>query len=229
MKKKYGRLGFVDLEMVKTSLLSKWIVKSMVSGESNFQLMLRYRLCRYNLQKWRRWEVSLDWFTNKLHQGLLAQEFGVILARRRRPWLRRSTKYRPYTDGAPSLQYLVLEGLELINKGFDYERGRQLYRKGIRRIEDIWNVAQQNFLTWEQVQEKFHLTGMKEGEWLDVIDKVSEQWWYLLETEENLAYPGQWVEFYEDEKSDPPFVLRCVTDYTPVLLERYNIFHPLPV
>ena len=70
---------------------------------------------------------------------------------------------------------------------------------------------------------------MKEGEWLDVIDKVSEQWWYLLETEENLAYPGQWVEFYEDEKSDPPFVLWCVTDYTPVLLERYNIFHPLPV
>lgn len=85
----------------------------------------------------------------------------------------------------------MLEGFELINKGFDYERGRQLYRKGIRRIEDIWNVAQQNFLTWKQVEEKFHLTGMKEGEWLDVIDKVSEQWWYLLETEENLAYPGQ--------------------------------------
>ena len=51
MKKKYGGLGLVDLEVAKTNLLSKWIVKAMEPGESNLQLMLRYRLSRYNSQK----------------------------------------------------------------------------------------------------------------------------------------------------------------------------------
>jgi hypothetical protein len=51
MKKKYDGVGLVDPEVAKTSLLSKWIVKVMKPGESNIQLMLRYRLSRYNPQK----------------------------------------------------------------------------------------------------------------------------------------------------------------------------------
>ena len=51
MKKKYGGLGLVDPEVAKTNLLSKWIVKAMEPGESNLQLMLRYRHSRYNSQK----------------------------------------------------------------------------------------------------------------------------------------------------------------------------------
>jgi hypothetical protein len=121
------------------------------------------------------------------------------------------------------------EGLELINKDFDQDRGCQLFRQGVWRVEDIWDGAQQNFLTWEQTQSKFHLSSMEEGEWLEVIDNVSGQWRQLLETEEDPAYPGQWVDFYKDEKSDPAFILRCATVYTPILLQRYNIFHPLPV
>jgi hypothetical protein len=121
------------------------------------------------------------------------------------------------------------EGLELINKGFDHDRGRQLFRQGVRRVEDIWDDTQQNFLTWEQAQSKFHLSSLEEGKWLEVIDKVSGQWRQLLETEEDPAYSGQWVGFYKDEESDPAFILRCATSYTPVLLQRYNIYHPLPV
>ena len=37
--------------MAKTSLLCKWIVKAMEPGESNLQLMFRYRLVRFNPQK----------------------------------------------------------------------------------------------------------------------------------------------------------------------------------
>lgn len=69
MKKEYGGLELVNTEVAKTNLLSKWIIKAMEPGECNLQLMLRYRLSRYNPQKWCRWEVSLDWYINKLHQG----------------------------------------------------------------------------------------------------------------------------------------------------------------
>ena len=51
LKKKYGGLGLVNPEAPKTSLLCKWIIKAMKSGESNFQLMLRYRLARFNPQR----------------------------------------------------------------------------------------------------------------------------------------------------------------------------------
>jgi hypothetical protein len=69
LKKKYGGLGLVDPEESKTSLLCKWIVKAMEPGESNLQLMLRYRLARFNPQRGRSWGVDLKWFTSKLHQG----------------------------------------------------------------------------------------------------------------------------------------------------------------
>ena len=69
MKKKYRGLGIVDPEAAKTSLLCKWVVKAMEPGESNLQLMLRYRLARFNPQRGSRWGVSFDWFTSKKYQG----------------------------------------------------------------------------------------------------------------------------------------------------------------
>lgn len=53
MKKKVGRLGLVDLEAAKTSLLCKGIVKAMEPNESSLQLMLRYKLARFNPQRGR--------------------------------------------------------------------------------------------------------------------------------------------------------------------------------
>ena len=192
MKKKYGGLGLVDPEVAKTSLLSKWIVKAMEPGESNLQLMLRYRLARYNPQEGRSWGVSLDWFTNKLHQGFTGS----------RIWSHIGKAWKSMVEGIyqilPRTRWELLhsniwwsEGLKLISKGFDHDRGRQLYRHGVPRVEDIWDDSHQNFLTWEQAQSKFHLPSMENEEWLEVIDKVSGQWRQLLESEEDPAYPGQ--------------------------------------
>ena len=74
LKQKYGGLELVDLEAAKTSLLCKWIVKAMEPRESNLQLMLRYKLARYNPQRGRSWGVSLYWFTSKQHIGVLGSK-----------------------------------------------------------------------------------------------------------------------------------------------------------
>ena len=82
MKKKYGGLGLVDLEAAKTSLLCKWIVKAMEPGESNFQLMLRYRLARFNAQRESNWGISLDWFISRTNiKDLRGPKFGDILVK----------------------------------------------------------------------------------------------------------------------------------------------------
>ena len=59
MKKKNGGLGLVDPEAAKTNLLYKWVVKAMEPGESNLQIMLRYRLARFNSQRGRSWRLAL--------------------------------------------------------------------------------------------------------------------------------------------------------------------------
>ena len=51
MKQLYRELGLVDPEMAKTSFTTNWIVKAMEQGDSDLQLMLRYRLSRYSPKK----------------------------------------------------------------------------------------------------------------------------------------------------------------------------------
>ena len=54
-EEKKGGLGLVDLKNAKTDVLCKWAIKAMEPGESNLQLMLRYRLVRFNPQRGRSW------------------------------------------------------------------------------------------------------------------------------------------------------------------------------
>ena len=69
LKKKYRGLDLVDPEAAKTSLLCKWIVRAMEPGDSNLQVMLRFRLAYFKPQIGRSWGPNLDWFTNEQHQG----------------------------------------------------------------------------------------------------------------------------------------------------------------
>ena len=45
----------MNSESAKTSLFCKWLNKTMEPGESNLELMLRYRLARFNPQRGRSW------------------------------------------------------------------------------------------------------------------------------------------------------------------------------
>lgn len=78
MKKKNGGLGLVDPEVAKTNFLCKWVVKAMEPGESNLQIMLRYRLARFNPQRDRSWGLAL---IGSLVRTMLAMRYlkcGVI-------------------------------------------------------------------------------------------------------------------------------------------------------
>lgn len=44
-------LWLVDPELAKRSLLCKWIIHDMKPDKSNLQMMLKYRLARWNLYR----------------------------------------------------------------------------------------------------------------------------------------------------------------------------------
>ena len=83
--------------------------------------------------------------------------------------------------------------MDLLNKGFAYPKGLHLYRQGIRQIDDIWDSTQQDFLSWERVQERFRLTNTELEDWEELTNKISGQWCQLLEIDEDTADVGQWL------------------------------------
>ena len=134
----------MDPEDTKTDLLCKWIVKAMELDESNLQLMLGYRLARFNPQSGQSWGVSLEWFTSKKHQGFLALRCGATLIIN--TW---KVMVKGIYQIPPCIRMDLLHsniwgshGVELIGKGIAYSKGLHLYREGICCVDDIWDSTQ---------------------------------------------------------------------------------------
>lgn len=118
--------------------------------------------------------------------------------------------------------------VELINKGFTYEKGRNLYRKGIQCVDDFWDTEQSDFLNWDKAQEKFNLTPTEAGDWTKLTGKFSE-WRNKLEDDSNTTHPGQWLGFYVDGGEDPTFVMKCVAGFSPSCMQLQSLSMPILV
>ena len=220
----------MDPEAAKTSLMCKWIVRAIEPGESNLQLMLRYRLARFNPQRGHSWGVSLDWFTNKTHQGFQGSKIWGHISKAWRLMVKGVFQVPPRTR-AELLNSNIWwsEGVEMLKKGCTYDKGLQFYRRGLRCVDDIWDSTEQNFLSWEVAKRKFKLTNIEATDWEVLTNTIAAQWRPLLETEEDTAYAGQWLGLYEDGSEDPTLVFNCIDNFTPVCLQWHNVTLSLSV
>ena len=119
------------------------------------------------------------------------------------------------------------DGVELIDKGFTYEKGRTLFRKEIQCVDDIRDIEQKHFLTWERAREKFNLTPMEIGDWIELTGKIVEQWRHKLEDDSDTTHPGQWIGFYANGEEDRTCVMQCVTSFSPPCMQLHNLSMPL--
>ena len=137
----------------------------MEPGESNLQLMLRYRLARFNPQRGRSWGVSLDWFTYKNHTGVTGSNFWGHISKAWKVMAKGIYQLPPRTRMKLLHSYIWWsDGVEFINNGFTYVKGWELYRKGVKCVDDVWDNVQRNFLTWEEAKDKFCLIATDEGD-----------------------------------------------------------------
>ena len=220
----------MDPKAAKTSLLCKWVVKAMEPGESNLQLMLKYRLAKFKPQRGNNWGVSLDWFTSKKHQGFPSSKIWGHIGKAWKIMVKGLYQIPPRTRmEVLNSNIWWTEGVELLNKGFAYHKGINLYRKGIRSVDDIWDSNRQNFHPWESAQEKFRLQTSDREDWVEMTNMISEQWRNLLEDNEDTAYPGQWLGFYTKGEEDPVCVFQCEEGFTPECLQWYNATLPFPM
>lgn len=194
-------------------------------SESNLQLMLSYRLARFNPQRGYSWGVSLDWFTSRLHQGFPGSKIWEHISKAWKVMVKGVYRIPPCTC-MELLHYNIwwLDKVELLNKGFTYSKALHLYRKGIQYVDDIWDNTQQNFLTQEKAQKKSSLINTELEDWEELINKISGQWRHLLDTDKDTA--GR---YYVNGEENPAFVFQCDSDFTPECLQWHNLMLPLPV
>jgi hypothetical protein len=88
-------------------------------------------------------------------------------------------------------------------------------------------IEQRHFLTWERAREKFNLTPMEIGDWIELTGNIAEQWRHKLEDDSDITHHGQWIGFYANGEEDPTFVLQCVTGFSPPCMQLHNLSMPL--
>ena len=199
----------------------------MEPGESSLQLMLRYRLARFNLERGKNWEV--EWFTIKKHQGFSGSKVWGHISKGWKSLAKNIYQLPPCTR--MELLYSNIwwsDGVELLKEGCSYSRGLELYRKGIRRVDDVWDSNRKDFLPWEVAQHKFKLIAGESQDWEDITNKLSVKWRGKLEEESDTTYSGMWLGLYVEGQEDPAFVVRCGPEFTPSSLQFYNISLLIP-
>lgn len=45
--------------------------------------------------------------------------------------------------------------IHIIGPSFSFSQAKDLYKKGFRVVDDIWDVEHDDFITWQEAQEKF--------------------------------------------------------------------------
>ena len=128
-------MGLVDPKTAKTSVLFKWIVKAMKPGESNLQLMLRYRLAMFNPQRGKSWGLSLDWFTSKQHIGFAGS----------RVWGHIGKAWKIMVKG--TYQLPPHNRMELLHSNIWWSEGVELINHD-SHMPKAWNYIVRVFVVW---------------------------------------------------------------------------------
>lgn len=53
--------------------------------------------------------------------------------------------------------------MDLIGQGVTYARAKELYQKGLQKVNDISDMELSEFISWQEVQERFGLNENEEG------------------------------------------------------------------
>ena len=118
--------------------MCKWIVRAMEPGDSNLKLILRYRLAKFNSQRGKKWGVSLDWFTSKIHQEFTGSKiWGHI--RKALKFMRKGVYQIPPRTKVELLHSNLWwsEEVKLLQKKFTNVKGLYIYCQGSKCVGDI--------------------------------------------------------------------------------------------
>ena len=87
--------------------------------------------------------------------------------------------------------------------------------KGIQYVDDILDIENHTFISWNKAQTKFNLIVLDTDDWTLLTSKIINLWKHRLEDDSFVTHLEQWVGFYIEVTNDLVYVLYCLTKFTP--------------
>lgn len=160
MPKSKGGLGLLDPEEVLHALMAKWILRALIPGNSNLQILIRHKILQVQPTFSGRWPKSPNWI---MLYKFKSTKGSKIWDRIIKGWKSLS----PFIDAiSPANVDEVLSTslwvtTHFISRltGFDYKRLPIIMSRGMCQIRDIWSPNRKQFLDWEEAQVRYETPG----------------------------------------------------------------------
>jgi hypothetical protein len=205
LKKKERGLGMIDPGDAVNALMSKWIITACEPGQSNFKIMLRYRLTLLQPYSGGYWNPSMLWFTQKGHTAsrgsniwarttkawkLMVSELHTLSPRSYEEWLSASIWWTP--------------GFGAIGPEFSKTRGAALARRGLRSVKDVWSQQHRRFWTNEEVNLNFGLRVIEYMSWEAICTRIATFGENFCVRRTNRHDPEEWLGIYPNPDDSLP-------------------------
>lgn len=219
----------MDPELAKRSLLCKWIMFALEPGESNLQSLLRYRLECFWPQRGGNWGPSLEWFTNIYHQSFSGSKIWGHITKAWHHMVKTLVPLPPRDlYGVLGFSIWWTWDIHLFEPVFSIDRAKELYLKGLRLVDDIWDMELYDFIPWQVAQDRFGLRDGEEEAWNLITRTIMNKWHNILENNWETLRPGTWVGLFSDHQLDPVLVCKTGDSFDPRCMVKTRVDLPIP-
>lgn len=71
--------------------------------------------------------------------------------------------------------------IQLIGHGFSLTRARTLHKKGLRCVDDTWDMEHSHIILWREAHERYGLLDSEEEDWDLITCSIMHEWHDSLE------------------------------------------------
>jgi hypothetical protein len=190
----------INSQHALTVLFCKWIVHACEPGESNFKLMLRYRLAGFQPYAQGNWGRSLEWF---MQRGHVATSGSRIWGRVTRAWkeIVSEVRHSPPKNYEEWLNTPFWHNRDLWGPHFAKERAAELHQAGIRRISQVWREGTHEFISAEEVDVRFGLRLAEYSSWERVSRSLAGEGGRLRRQLSAQPKADEWLGVFENPRA----------------------------
>jgi hypothetical protein len=207
-RKKDGGLNIVNPLEAVSALMSKWVISACEPSDSNFKMLMRYRLSNYQPHAHGRWSRSLDWFSQPHHK---ASTRSKIWNRMTRAWKTLVNEVeqvgpRSYEEWLSS-PFWWTPGVETIGPDFSRIRASDLFNKGLQFIHHAWCENSARIIPAWDAMERFGLINTEFDNWGRISRTPNEIGGRLLLRSSPRPKKGEWIGLFPETAEPLPVVV----------------------
>ena len=167
-KSRAGSLSLTNPHDALDCLMGKWLIKACEPGQSNLLTFMRYKLSLYKPVKEGSQSSNMTWFMSPSHKSAPRSK---IWNRARRMWKRlykHADWIKPSTfeEASNAGLWFNPDFGNRIQSAFSQGRATELYKRGMKTIQDVWHSDQLRCFTWPEASTRFQfLQDEDEEEW----------------------------------------------------------------